>query len=165
MAIDNNLSISAKTGGNYDPIPEDTYQVQIVDVTQKQRETQWGLKDKFQFNCAVVEGEYKDRLVFISVNIAWSNGEGNAKRPSQLFNLVKTVYAHYQPKVKVSEMDGLTGAQVNDLIGKQLIAVVKLSPDGKYNNVTDFMKIKSPVTYEPSVENGNEDINPEDIKI
>lgn len=164
MAIDSTIQINSSKSGNFEPIPEDTYQVQIVDIKQVKAETQWGVKDKFQFNCAIVDGEYKDRLVFVRATVSWFNGEGG-KRPSQLFNLFKTVYAHYQPKVKVAEMDGVNGEMVNDLIGKQLITVVKLSPDGKYNNVSDFMKIKNPIKYAPTVKQGNEDIDPESVDI
>lgn len=159
MAVDNTLKVTKSTGQNFDPIPEGTYQVEIVDVKQVTRETKYGIKDKFQFNCAVVEGEYKDRLVFVSVNVSWFNGEGGRKA-SSLFNLIKTIYTYYEPKTDISQIDEVTGQMVNDLQGKQFIAVVKVND--VYNNVTDYLKITKPVKYEAE-SNGNEDVDPDSV--
>jgi hypothetical protein len=163
--IDTSLKVTKSEGGSFTPIPEGTYQVQVVDVKQKQSQTQYGLKDKFVFSCAVVDDEeYMGRLVFVACNISWFNGEGG-KRPSKLFTFIKTIYAHYQKDVKVSEVTEVTGEMVNELVGKQFIAVVKV--DDKFNNVTDFMKVKKEIAYEhkKSEQKMNENIDPEDIKI
>lgn len=164
MAIDNDLKITKKEGESFDPIPEGTYQVQVVDIKEKDSETKWGVKHKFQFNCAIVEGEYAGRLVFVSANVSWFPG-GNGNKPSTLYKFVQTIYAHYHKDIKVQDMEGITGAEINDLIGKQFIALVKLSEDGKYNNVTEYLKIKSPIdyTYERKEDNQNEDVDPDDI--
>lgn len=161
--INTSLKIKKSEGATYEPIPENTYQVQIVDVKQVERQTQYGLKQKFQFSCAVTDDEeYSGRLVFVSVNMSWFNGEGG-KRPSALFNLIKTIYAFYKKDVKVAEVSEITGEMINDLIGKQFIAVVKVND--KYNNVTDYMKIKKKIEYEPKKAKGNENVNPDDIPL
>lgn len=163
MPIDTNFKVKKSEGVSYDPIPENTYQVHITDIKQVERETKYGIKQKLQFSCSVVDDEqYKGRLVFVTVNISWFNGEGGV-RSSALFNLIKTIYSHYKPDVDVSKLDGLNGEMINDLIGKQFIAIVKVND--KYNNVTDFMRIKKEIPYEPKQAQAkvNENVNPDDI--
>lgn len=163
MPIDTTFKVTKSEGVVYEPIPENTYQVQIVDIKQVERQTQFGLKQKFQFTCDVTDDkEYLGRKVFVSVNISWFNGEGG-KRASALYNLVKTIYGYYKPKIDVSKLDGLTGDDINDLVGKQFVAVVKVND--KYNNVTDYIKIKKEVEYKPVQKDSNGKINPDDIEL
>lgn len=164
MPIDKDFKVTKSEGAIYDPIPENTYQVQIVDVKQVERTTAFGVKQKFQFSCAVTDDEkYIGRLVFVSVNISWFNGKGG-KRASALFTLVKTIYSHYKPEVNIMEKEDLSGDEVNDLVGKQFIAVVKVND--KYNNVTDYIKIKKEIPFTPKPIGGtNENVNPDDVEL
>ena len=64
-------------------------------------------------------------------------------KPSKLYQLIKTVYKKYKPEVKVDEMkpEDITADVINELEGKQLIAIVKINENGN-NKVSDVLSIK-----------------------
>jgi hypothetical protein len=172
--ISNDVSIKRNEGGDFEIVPADLYQVQITDVTEREG-TKFNSQDpqlQYMFKTVVVEGEQKGQGIVIFTTPSWFDG-GKKSKPSKLFNLFKTVYAFYKKDVDVKNMEGVTGAMINDLIGKQLRVTVEITDAGK-NKVTGFMTIKKEVGYtetnddvEKALGIGKmpEDVDPEEVPV
>lgn len=144
-----------------DQIPADVYQIIITDVKEAQgTDFKTGEpKNQLRFTADVVEGDEAGKTISFFTSYSWFSGGKNAK-PSKLYNLFKTIYAHYQPEAKVDDLPLVTASDVNDLIGKQLRVTVEVSEKG-WPKVTSFVSIKKELAYKP-VE-PKDDINVDDI--
>lgn len=136
-------------GKTFEPLTQDTYQIQILDV--EEIETNKYMSDEkitqFMFKTAVVDGEYEGRLLFVFTSQSWYDGSKQGTRPSKLFNLFKAVYAFYKKDVDLSKMQTITDKEINNLIDKQLRVSVDINKNNR-NVVTGFMPIKKEIKYE-----------------
>lgn len=132
-------------------LPEDSYQCVIEKVElregTKYMSTDAELQLLFYIRPLGVAPEFKDKLLFYQTTTSFFNGKStSAKRSlkaSKLYVFIKTVYKFYKPDVKVEEMspEEITDEVVNELEGKQIMAIVKVNENGK-NKITDVMSIK-----------------------
>lgn len=139
--------VEAPENKDWNPIPEDIYQVVIKDIDEKiMKKFQSEEEDAFyhvKFTILDGEGEAANQQVSCFCARKWFSGNKKMS-PSKLVNLVKAVYAFYYPKLSVVELEAedMSIKVINDLIGKQLRINVKLNADGTNNKVSDFMAIK-----------------------
>lgn len=128
-------------------IPEDVYQVAIEDITTitvKKFHSEEE-EDVFNFQFVILEeGEYKGQRLFKRVRPIVFDG-GGKNRPSYLYQIFKAAMK-VEPSVEQVEL-GLTGKELNELIGKQIRVNVKVSPPnnaGKtFSNVEGVMHAKT----------------------
>jgi hypothetical protein len=139
--------VEAPENKDWNPIPEDIYQVVIKDIDEKiMKKFQSEEEDAFyhvKFTILDGEGEAENQMVSCFCARKWFSGNKKMS-PSKLVELVKAVYAFYYPKLSVVELEAedMSIKVINDLIGKQLRINVKLNADGTNNKVSDFMAIK-----------------------
>ena len=159
--LNNTVAFTTPQETIIDQVPADVYQVAITDVTEttgtdfKTGEP----KSQLRFVAEIVEGDEKGKNVSFFTSYSWFNGGKNAK-PSKLFNLFKTIYAHYLPDIKVNDIPLVSAQEVNDLIGKQLRVTVEETEKG-WPKVTSFVAIKKEVKYKAEVK--DDDVNVDDI--
>lgn len=135
--------ISKSSGAEYSSIPSDVYQVQIIDVEEREGVKYNTVDEKimqFMFKTQVVEGEHKGAGVVIFTSKSWFDG-GKSSKPSKLYNLLKAVYGD------VSNMEEISDVEINGAVGKQIRVTVELTDNGK-NKVTGFLPAKAKINYE-----------------
>lgn len=135
-------------------LPEDSYQCLIEKVELREgtkymsAETEMQLL--FYFRPLNVPEEYKDKLLFYQTTTSFFNGKSDKAKSnlkaSKLYTLIKTIYKHYKPDVKVDDMEPeeITDEVINELEGKQIMAIVKINASNK-NKVSDIMNIKEEI--------------------
>lgn len=135
-------------------LPEDSYQC-VIDKVElregtKYMSTEPEMQLLFYLRPLAVGDEYKSKLLFYQTSTSFFNGKSTSSKqslkPSKLFMLIRTIYRFYKPDVKVEDMqpDEITDTLINDLEGKQVIAIVKINENGN-NKVSDIMSIKSQI--------------------
>lgn len=169
MPLTTPVRVQQSEEGDYSPLPADVYQVQIVDVEEREG-TKYQSSEKITqllFKTKVVEeGEFKNRSLGIFVTPKWFAGGKNAS-PSKMFNLFKAVYSFYKKEVNIAELDAefIGLSEINGLIGKQLRLTVQVNAGNK-NKIDSMMQIKQVIAYEQAEATaGNEDIDPDDIPV
>jgi|GEM_PF-2673237 len=149
------------SGKDWALLPEDTYQVQIQDITQDVTEWKGEKKDVLKFKFVIIEQHQFEengrkcytygRVLFKRGSIVQPIPSANNKDPLT-YKICSAVAGR-----KLTEEQGkkITIADLNRLIGKQLRVGVSISapkPDGKqFNNVDTFYSIKQ--TLPPFDEN------------
>lgn len=133
-------------------LPEDSYQVMIDKVELREgtkymsQETEMQLL--FYLKPTEVDEKFKNKILFYQTSTSFFNGESkNAKKkvsPSKLYLLIKTIYKTYKPDVDVSKMkpEDVTDDVINELEGKQLVAIVKINENGN-NRVSEILPAKN----------------------
>lgn len=135
-------------------LPEDSYQCSI-DRIELREGTKYMSDEKetqllFYLKPLNVAPEFENKLLFYQTSTCFFNGKSESSRramkASKLYNLIKTMYRFYKPEVKVDTMDAsqITDTLINDLAGKELIAIVKINENGN-NKVSDIMSIKEEI--------------------
>lgn len=129
-------------------IPEDLYQCVIEDITPVTTK-KWGKPDeeeeKLNFKLLILDdGEFKGQRLFKRVKpVVYDGAETN--RPSYLYQIFKAAMKAEPTEKQIHE--GLSGNELNALIGKQIRVSVKLSaPDAKgkvYSNVDGILAAKT----------------------
>jgi hypothetical protein len=137
MPIPQNFSLPKRSTQEYELLPEGMYQCEIVDITIK-TERAWESddeEDKFNFTFAIVDGQYKSRLLWKSARIIMSAGWEKGS-PSWLY---KIYCAAVGKKLTDDEAQGVSSDMINALIGKQVLLVVVQKPkkDGTLKNSID----------------------------
>jgi hypothetical protein len=156
MAIQGFSAKVSESGGDYVSavLPEDSYQC-VIDKVElregtKYMSTETEMQLLFYIRPLGVAKEFESKLLFFQTTTSFFNGKTERARAgvkaSKLYNLIKTVYKFYQPKVKVDEMkpEEITDEVINSLEGKQIMAIVKVTETGK-NKVSDIMAIKEEI--------------------
>jgi len=132
-------------------LPEDSYQC-VIDRVEMREGTKYMSTETetqllFYLRPLDVGVEFGKKLLFYQTSTSFFNGKSTnarqALKPSKLYQLIKTVYKKYKPEVKVDEMkpEDITADVINELEGKQLIAIVKINENGN-NKVSDVLSIK-----------------------
>lgn len=135
-------------------LPEDSYQC-LIEKAELREGTKYMSTEKemqllFYLKPFGVEKEFEKKILFFQTTTSFFNGKSERAKSnlkaSKLYNLIRTVYKHYEPKVKVDDMkpEEITDEVINGLEGKQIMAIVKLTDTGK-NKVSDIMSIKEEI--------------------
>lgn len=135
-------------------LPEDSYQCVIERVELRVGKKYMSEEDEeqllFYLKPLGVAPEFENKLLFYQTTTSFFNGKSsstkNALKASKLYGLIKTVYKFYKPEVKVDEMkpEEITDQVINELEGKQVMAIVALSETGK-NKVVSLLSIKEEI--------------------
>ena|SRR3990167_2710017 len=140
-----NLMPELTTQKEYTILPEDTYEVVIHDIEDKERAVYQKPEETeqvMQFVFRVVEGEYKDEAVYLNVKPKLFQGNQGLS-PSNLYQIFSAVN---KKKLDEEDLEGINTESVNDLIGKNLRIVIKHSQtkDGQARHKIDgFLPTKS----------------------
>lgn len=154
--LDETMTMKKAEAPKYDPLPQDIYQLELLDVSAKVGKKYMSSEDEttLSFHFGVVDKEDKGlrgRSVWLnfvptSLFISRKTGEKN--------KLYAVVEAILKRELKPEEVeDGITGAQLNGLIGKQCRSFVSKVQKGEkvYNNPSTLMtseKDCTPLTAE-----------------
>lgn len=159
MAIKGFKAKTQGEGGDFNTqaLPEDSYQCVIEKVElregTKYMSTDTEMQLLFYMRPLNVSDEFKSKLLFYQTTTSFFNGKSDRAKSnlkaSKLYTLIKTIYKHYKPQVKVDEMEPekITDEVINELEGKQIMAIVKVN-DNEKNKITDIMSIKEEVKDE-----------------
>lgn len=135
-------------------LPEDSYQCSIDKVEIKEgtkymsdeAETQL----LFYFRPLGAPAGFERKVLFYQTSTSFFNGKSTsakqALKASKLYQLIKTIYKFYKPAVKVEDMkpEEITAETINELEGKQIMAIVKINENGN-NKVSDVLTIKEEI--------------------
>ena len=134
------IIISVGEGGNYDPLPEDVFEVMIEDIKAEKKPNPYhDNKEELSLNVVfnIMEGDHTGRKLFRRMSPHIS-----IQRPSNLYKLVSAI-----------EGKTLDGAFFEDfklktLLGKFLRVTVKNVTKGEntYSNIDSFLATKMDTT-------------------
>jgi hypothetical protein len=152
----------------FDPVPEDTYQVQISDINLKTKMNSYRNEEEevLDFEFVILnEGKCRGRRLWKNVRPVVAP-PGSSSKPSWLYVIASKALE------RELEFGEIAGFEPNSLIGRQLRVVVNCAPgsNGKtYNNIIGFQvkkgdlepfeKNESPVAplQQPAVDRPEED--------
>ena len=150
--INENFKIEKKEGTEYPPLPENIYQVELLDIElqvkpkyKKENETE----KVFSFQFTLLNGKEKDGSSLRGRNI-WRNFVptylyiGN-KGKNILYQIVEAIIGmELSPEIEAT----LDAEKLNKLIGRQARIVVKNTKkdDKTYSNIDTFLPIEAPLT-------------------
>lgn len=151
----NNLPIVKKEASSFEPLPEDMYQVELLDITAEEKET---------YNSKIGKTTEKEYETILSFQFTLLDGDENGKSlrgrnvwanfiPSYLYvgkngknKLYQIVEALQGQSISPQqEAEGLNGAFLNSLIGKQCRVVTKNKANKEGNlftNIDSFLVAK-----------------------
>lgn len=127
-------------GGNFNPIADGAYTLQIVDVTMVSGFNKFkGVdEEKLNYQFAVLDDTPQDDGSTSRNRYLWKRCSLSMNEKSWLYKLAKAVYGHDLNKEEMEKFDA------ESIIGKQVKALVSQSPssDGAtiYNNIMTFSK-------------------------
>lgn len=144
--LQSNFKTPAIQRDEYDVMPEDVYQVIIEDVNLEERQVYQSqdVEEVLNFKFTVLEeGEFKGRKVWKKIrptlNAGWDGGS-----PSDLYELWKSAMKTLPTKEQLEV--GLSGNDVNKLIGQQIRVTLKIKTTQKgkeYNKIEGFMAVRT----------------------
>lgn len=152
------IKIEKQEATEYKPFPEDMYSVELLDINSKEVETydskQARAKDVhleaemetvFDFQFVLLEGrdgetELRGRNIF--QNFVPSYLYISSKGKNKLFQVVEALQG--QTLSPEQEAYGITGADLNALVGKQcrVVTINKTNGDKTYSNIDKFLTAK-----------------------
>lgn len=158
--LDNNFVAEKKESVEYLPLPDDMYQVELLDVTSSVSETYDSKKARasdttlepvmetvLEFQFTLLDGE-EDGKTLRGRNL-WQNfvpsflyiSKKNGK--NKLYQIVEALQG--EALSFKQEAEGISGADINTLIGKQCRVVTKNKTigDKTYTNIDSFLSAKS----------------------
>ena len=144
--IKNQFRTPISSKGDFENIPEDIYHCVIEDVNLEERQVYQSqdVEEVLNFKFTILEeGDFLGQKVWKKIrpilNAGWDGGS-----PSDLYELWKSAMK-VLPNIQQLEM-GLSGDEINSLIGEQLRVTVKIKTSAKgkeYNKIEGFMSAKS----------------------
>lgn len=166
--LDNNLVAEKKESVEYEPLPDDMYQVELLDVNAKVEESYNSKKARatdptlepvmetvFDFQFTLLDGEENGKSLrgrnlwqnFVPSFLYISTKNGKNK----LYQIIEAFQG--SPLTDKQEAEGISGSEINALIGKQCRVVTKNKAKGDkiYTNIDSFLSAKTklePLTAE-----------------
>jgi hypothetical protein len=143
--LEEKIIIKKEESKEYPPVPEDIYQVELLDITSK-----WANKYKseekekqFSFQFTILAGKDKDGQNLRGRNI-WKNFvktylyEG-PKGKNSLWQIIEAIIGHDLTREEEAKLDS---DFLNSLIGKQCRVLIKNKTTEKatYSNIENFLK-------------------------
>ena len=151
--LNEDIKIERKEAKEFPPMPEDVYQVELLDISVEERAT-YDTRNKpdsekefekvFNFQFVVLDHrELRGRNIwanFVPVYLYVSK-----KGPNKLYQIVSAYLRHEPTPEDEAKLDSKF---LNSLVGKQCRVFVetKTSGDKKFNNIVKFMRIDSELT-------------------
>jgi len=128
-------------GGNYNPISDGAYTLQIVDVSIVSGFNKFkGIdEEKLNYQFAVLDDVQQEDGSSSRNRYLWKRCSLSMHEKSWLYKLAKAIYGHDLSKEEMEKFDA------ESIVGKQVKALVSQSPssDGAtiYNNIMTFSKV------------------------
>ena len=166
--LDNNLKVEKKETVEFQPLPEDMYTVELLDITSEERST-YDTRNKpeaeqeketvMNFQFVLLEGKDGDKDLrgrnifqnFVPTFLYISNKNGKNK----LYQIVEALQG--QTISPEQEAYGITGEFLNSLVGKQcrVTTINKTSGEKTYSNIDRYLAVKEtyPALTEEEKEN------------
>lgn len=153
--INEDLKIEKRETADYVPIPEDMYQIEVLDVNNEKTETydsKMGNTDKKEYEqilnlqyVVLDEGEHRGRSVwdnFVPTYLYISKKNGKNK----LYQILESLLG--RELTQQEEAEGINSETINGLIGKQMRVATKnvVKGDKTYTKIETYYKSKGDVT-------------------
>ena len=149
MPITNNIIFERIEKKEFEPIPADVYQAQIVDIRDNKKVPYGAPKDApkteqyLTFEFTILSSNAKGRKLFKDVRPVTPVPSDGSFKPSWMYKLASAVAGH---PLTYEEGTQFGLEQVNSMIGRQLRLIVNQTPknaQGKsYNNITEVLSIQ-----------------------
>jgi len=145
--IKTNFQIEKKEGQKFDPLPENVYQVELLDIEMKEKPNykKTGLENVLEFQFTLLNG--KDKSESLRGRNIWRNfvptclyvGK-NGK--NVLYQIIEAIDGQEMSPEREATLDT---AEINSLIGKQCRVVTKNKKDGDkvFSNIESFLTIEN----------------------
>lgn len=151
--LDENLKVPKEEAKIYPPIPKNVYQVQLLDITLKDAVGKFAKPGEkvFVFQFTLLAG--KDGENDLRGRNIWNNFVPTAlyigkNGKNALYQIVEAIQK--REITQEEEAEGLTGAFLNTLIGKQLKIFVdhkaKKDGNGVWDTITSYMPVEAELT-------------------
>ena len=168
--LDPNITVEKREGGEYEPIPDDVYTVQLIDINSEKRPT-YDTRNKpdgekeyelvFNFLFGLLDGmddtgkELRGRRLIQNFVPSYLYVSGKGK--NKLYQIVEALQR--QTVSPEQEAHGITGSDLNNLIGEQCRVGTKTEEKGekKYTNIDKWMMVreeKTPFTADEKIKIG-----------
>src|SRR3990167_11373769 len=167
MILNTNFSLRKPERQEFDPLPEDTYEVEIEKLEDKERDVfeKPGEKEQiitFTFRIAE-QGPYEKRKLWKDAPpVLWPGSKSGS--PSTMYAIYSAVTGK---KLNETECEALETDAINGLEGKSLRVVVtqKQSKKGEMRNaITGFLPLKNSVVS-PAAKTPKGELKDEDIPV
>lgn len=141
-----NIQVQKKEGGNYEPLPEDVYQVELLDITSEKRptydtrlktESEKEYETVFNFHFVILDHrELRGQLLW--ANFIPTYLYVGKKGKNKLYQILEAFVGHEMTQEEEARCDS---AFLNSLISKQIKVFIenKVSGDKKFNNIIKYM--------------------------
>lgn len=152
------LKIEQKEAQGFEPLPEDVYQVELLDVSSQEKPTyetrnlpsdKQKLETVLNFQFTLLEG--KDGEKELRGRNVWANfvppyfyvSKKNGK--NKLYKIVEGLIGHEITEQEYIEMSMDASLFLNNLVGKQCRVVIEHKQSGEkiFANITNYMKVNS----------------------
>ena len=157
MPIINNYKVEKKEALAFEPIPEDVYKVELLDIeeqTKPRYQKPDEIENTFSFQCVLLHGRDKKGESLRGRNM-WFNFVPNylyigSKGRNKLYNAIESLLGRELSPQEEAEFETI---KLNKLIGKQCRIVVKNTSKGEktYSNIDRLLVIDekaAPLTAE-----------------
>ena len=176
--LDNSMQIEKQEATEYKPFPNDIYSVELLDVNSKEVETYDSKQERakgerdvaimetvFDFQFVLLEGkdgdaELRGRNIFQNFTPSYLYISGKGK--NKLYQVFEALQgSDLSPQ---QEAEGISGADINSLIGKQcrVGTVQKVSGEKTYSNIDKFYTAKGDFAPLTSQEKEDAKIKPKE---
>lgn len=157
--LDPNIKVEKKEAGNFEPLPENIYQVELLDITSEQRAT-YDTRNKpekekimetvMSFQFTLLNG--KDKGESLRGRNVWANFIptflyiSTKKGKNKLYQIVEALLG--RELTLEEEAGGIDGSFLNALIGKQCRVGTKHKKTGEkvFDNIETFYKADDELT-------------------
>lgn len=146
MPLNKNPDVSGASTKKLPPLPGDMYQVQVLDVEEREGTAYGSGQPEMQLNFKLAvldDGPYYGRFLFATCSRKFVGGS----KPSNLFSLISALTSRQFTKEEMQNPSAiLTADFLNKLIGEQvrvtLIEKDRANGEGKTNKITTYMSKK-----------------------
>jgi len=141
--LPSNISFEKKEGGNYEPLPEDMYQVELLDITLQEKPSyndKTKLEKVMSFQFVVLDGELRGRSIWRNFVPTFLYIGKNGK--NVLYQITESIIKR---PLTIEEESTFGSDVINRLVGYQCRIVVKNknSKEGKvFSNIDSFLPAK-----------------------
>ena len=145
--LPNNLPFEKKEGGSYEPLPEDMYQVELLDITLQEKPSyndKTKMEQVMSFQFVVLDGELRGRSIWKNFVPTYLYIGKNGK--NALYQITEAIIKRFLSQEEEATFGSDT---LNKMIGYQCRIVVKnkAGKDGKsFSNIDSFLPAKEHLT-------------------
>lgn len=145
MPVPTELKIEKREGGTFEPLPDDVYTAQLIDIEMEERPSyndKTKMENVFNLLFAVLDQDFRGRWTekrFVPTYLYIGK-----KGKNSLYEILEAIKG---ASLSAEEEAYMGGEYINAQIGKQVRLVVKTQTKGdkKYSNIESFMPVRNPL--------------------